>query len=1268
MVQIFRYIVIALFMSSSGLNLLFAQTNGIFINEFMASNSQTIVDELHEYDDWIEIYNDNELTINLSGYYLTDNLNDPLKWAFPDVTIASKGFLLIWADGTLEQGKLHTTFKLNASGEEIGLFDGHSFVDSLRFDAQTPDISYGRIADGGAEWSFFSKPTPDAPNSTSQYLTAEPPGFSYESGFYPDPIMLELTINLDEAEIYYTTDGSVPTQESEFYTGPIMLDSTKVIRARTFKANYHPSPIITHTYLINEQRYLPVLSLITDPYNLWDPDSGIYVVGDDPDSPNFKQDWERPIYMEFFERNGALEFSSNGGVRIHGGTSVWFDKKSFRLYFRGEYGTSWLKYPLFHKKNITEFKRLVVASGTNDCSSDQRADTRETWSLIRDVLMHDLSYESGVLYTAKLPSFVYLNGKPWGIHYLSERIDKYCLETNYGVKDADIVEFNHHAKEGNEARWNELLSFIQNNDLQLNKNYEMLTQLIDIENFIDYNIIEIYGGNRDWPHNNCYCYRPHGDNQVWRWIMWDADVTFGSPPQYDASSNTLNWATRLDHSTLILKNLFRNEIFQQDFGSRFADLLNSLLLPARVKAKIDSLAEIIRPEIPIETQLWSSHPSKWEDHIQAMKEYVELRPAYLWRQVGRECNAGDLVELTIQPPDGGEGNIQINTLFPSTHPWKGIYYSKIPITLHAHPSPGYQFAGWSDASLSDTAVVMINPKNDYSIFAYFEKKNIPGKIVINEINYNSSSDFDPEDWIELYNPNDEAIDLADWHFKDKNDENDFVLPAEGGELIRIFSPSGVLIDSVTYDDSPPWPIEADGLGSTLELIDPGSDNSIPASWHASATNGSPAQPNPIITAPVIFHLRIDSISARSAVVSWKTDRSANSQLEYGLDENYGMTTAVDSQLVSHHSVKLSGLQASTTYHVRAKSEAADGAVGFSDDFTFNTLDSSFLTLRITSITVESITANSATIQWETERPATSQVLFGVDQNLENATVLDTQRVMLHEIELSNLSPATTYYFQVGSHDSCGVEQWSEPFSFSTFNISDSLDITLQIEVMSHRTDGRYEAPGWNFGNNGRVSQFLEFKRRGFYKFTVSARGEPAKGIWPEFQLSLDDTTLASKTVHVSDFDTLSVTAMVDSGWCEISIAFTNYFSDSAEIRSLNVDWLRIQYLYSPVSAIRDYADMQVPCEWVLHQNYPNPANPMTRIQFLLPQKARVIVTIFNLFGQEVRMLVNSMCEAGSHSILWNGRDNLGQPVASGIYLCQLNAKGIVKTRKIIVLR
>ncbi len=144
----------------------------LYINEFMASNDNTITDNYGEYEDWIEIYNPNDYPVNIGGFYITDDLTDMTAWQIPDnqpdsTTIPAGGFLLLWADKDTDQGVLHVELKLSSGGEQIGLVapNGTTFIDSLTFGEQTTDVSYGRKPDGSDNWQFFENPTPGASNN-----------------------------------------------------------------------------------------------------------------------------------------------------------------------------------------------------------------------------------------------------------------------------------------------------------------------------------------------------------------------------------------------------------------------------------------------------------------------------------------------------------------------------------------------------------------------------------------------------------------------------------------------------------------------------------------------------------------------------------------------------------------------------------------------------------------------------------------------------------------------------------------------------------------------------------------------------------------------------------------------------------------------------------------------------------------------------------------------------------------------------------------------
>ncbi len=145
----------------------------VVINEFMAQNTGSIQDSHGGYDDWIELYNYGGSAVDVAGCYVTDDLANPTKWRIPAsdpavTTIPAHSFLLVWADQQVQEGLLHTNFKLSAGGESIGLSDTQgNLLDSVTFGAQEPDVSYGRLPDGADQWQQFSTPTPGKSNQAA---------------------------------------------------------------------------------------------------------------------------------------------------------------------------------------------------------------------------------------------------------------------------------------------------------------------------------------------------------------------------------------------------------------------------------------------------------------------------------------------------------------------------------------------------------------------------------------------------------------------------------------------------------------------------------------------------------------------------------------------------------------------------------------------------------------------------------------------------------------------------------------------------------------------------------------------------------------------------------------------------------------------------------------------------------------------------------------------------------------------------------------------
>ena len=188
------------------------------INEILTSNGSAIADEDGDHEDWIELHNSGDASVDLSGWGLSDNVQSPFRWRFPDgVSIGAGEFLIIWASGKDRRnpaGELHTNFSLKASGEPLSLSrpDG-SLADHVPPVALPRDVSYGRKPDGAGDWFYFSEPTPGLPNGSTAYVgVSGTPRFSHAGGFHEMPFNLELTTG-GSGTIYFSFDGSTPGPE-----------------------------------------------------------------------------------------------------------------------------------------------------------------------------------------------------------------------------------------------------------------------------------------------------------------------------------------------------------------------------------------------------------------------------------------------------------------------------------------------------------------------------------------------------------------------------------------------------------------------------------------------------------------------------------------------------------------------------------------------------------------------------------------------------------------------------------------------------------------------------------------------------------------------------------------------------------------------------------------------------------------------------------------------------------------------------------------------
>lgn len=397
-------------------------------------------------------------------------------------------------------------------------------------------------------------------------------------------------------------------------------------------------PVSAQSLISPREHTLPVIALTSDSAAIWGDSTGIYVVGrngitgycNDMVRRNYCRDWERLAYMELYDENGIKKYAGNAGIKIHGNCSRNFPQKSFALFARGKYGNGKFKYPFFKEKNIDAFEALILRNSGNDNRS----------SMIRDALMSRLVKEMNIDYQAYEPVVVYLNGKYWGIYNLREKINEHFTSDNHGADpdNIDMLESLDNIKYGSKENIEDVLEFIRDNPMKDDENYRKVSEKIDIDEFINYMLAQFYSANNDWPSNNVRYWREKTTGAKWRWILFDTDLGFGLYDEGYTSDLFIkitalyeneDWVT--PNTVKIFMELMRSSVFREKFKHEFHKQMNTTYSSENVRKAIDETISVIQKEMKQHCVRWDLSFSDWENEIEKMKRFAELRPSYLMR-------------------------------------------------------------------------------------------------------------------------------------------------------------------------------------------------------------------------------------------------------------------------------------------------------------------------------------------------------------------------------------------------------------------------------------------------------------------------------------------------------------------------------------------------------------------------------------------------------------------------------------------------------------
>jgi hypothetical protein len=825
----------------------------------------------------IEVHNNSSTSADLSLIpYFSMKISD--KYALFDATPAN----LIPS----ESNNLHTNFKIDGKGEKISLFNKKTNqLESVWVKNLEPGWSVGRLTGNSTQWGIYLVPTPKLVNSGETYTAQrEPePVFSVSEGFYTGKVSVKLSSTSTTAEIRYTKDGSDPNITSTLYTGtPISFSVSGILRAACFsKTGKLPSRSVSNSYFMNKGVLNgPVLSIFTDNKNLYG-GTGIF--------DNWQQDWEKPCYVEYFDKDGKKCFEQFSGIQIDGGAggSRSNPQHSFRLEFDHKiYGEGDVDYKLIPDRPVrTDYKSIYLRNGSNQYLTFMFKDDMECKITANNTKNY---YSNGT------HAIVYINGAYFGMYEMREKTNDEFFKVNY---DAKINE-NFHLL--SQSYWyGSVLRALNGNVETFNadyRNFMLLNpvapdyllkagKILDLDYYTDYIVAESWIANNDWPFNNIKLVKGDFTNNLWRFILIDLEWSLRPNHWTTAQFDHINYMINQAGGPYIdfWKKLIQNTSYRKQFINRFADIMNTSYLPEKTLPIAQKKYDETLAEMPAEYQRWGGNFNQYAPNMNLFKGELNARSTEVRKHIisNFKLTGQYTIELGVQPSN--TGLVQINTITPDVFPWKGIYFKDVPVRIEAKSVGSYVFDGWvANGLIKDlnNPVYEGDVKIDgYKFIAKFKLKTPDDAIAISEINYNSTDSYPAGDWIELHNYGTTAKDLNNWYLTDSDPTHKWVIsgsviikPNERlvvasnlakftavypdvknvigsfefglgtpGDFPQLYNSTGKLVSGVNYSIEAPWPTGAFDKGMSLELKDVTMNHNLASNWFDGCTGGSPGK-------------------------------------------------------------------------------------------------------------------------------------------------------------------------------------------------------------------------------------------------------------------------------------------------------------------------------------------------------------------------------------------------------------------------------------------
>ncbi len=568
----------------------------IIISEVMNSNYSYLPQNGNQYYDWIELYNNSDKDIDLSKYSIANDKDDPNMFKFSNVTLKSGSYYILMASGNTNLSNKsyeHINFKLS-SATGLLLYKEDKLIDSMYLYEIPRGNSYGRNTEYGHY--FYQKPTPGAKNDINGVKEVSiKPSISKSGGVY-NVEKLELAME-GLGDIYYTLDGTNPTNKSTKYTGPITLNKTTIVKMVTYENGKKSSDVISNSYVINEKHDLPILSISVDTNSFNNLNKNV---------------WSNKVikaHADFYEDGGS--FSQDCGLKLFGGDSRSLKKKSYALKFNSTYSHT-LNYKMFDNKDIVEFNTLVLRSGSQEQAS----------SMIRDEFVSTMVINYMDLDAQGVkPVVLYINGNYYGVYFIREKIDDKFIERNHNVTGGTnlINAFTYTAEEGSNKDFVSLRSYAKNNDLTTKEAYDYINSKLDVDNYIDYYILQYVTCNYDLQNIRMYNNKKIDNGKI-KLIVYDNDYALRTDSGAYFMDYLLNpYFLKPLPDMSLLDGMIKNKDFRKRFLERISYFYKNVWTKEHINKTYDYLYNSIEKEMVRDAARWGNNYNTFKSSANSMK-------------------------------------------------------------------------------------------------------------------------------------------------------------------------------------------------------------------------------------------------------------------------------------------------------------------------------------------------------------------------------------------------------------------------------------------------------------------------------------------------------------------------------------------------------------------------------------------------------------------------------------------------------------------------